>query len=66
MDAFVSLGGDNQKQTTISRDKLESVLNDFELTLDMKVIKYLILEICGDTWRRYQGNRLYSILPTFE
>ena len=66
MDAFVSLGGNNQKQTTISRDKLESVLNDFELTLYMKVIEYLIIDICGDTWRECQGNRLYSILPTFE
>jgi len=40
VDAFEALGGDSNKQGTISREKLASVLlKDFELTIDMDVRK---------------------------
>ena len=48
VDAFVALGGDANKQGTISRDKIVSVLlNDFELTLDIDVRSSDSIEIHG-------------------
>lgn len=59
MDAFVALGGEPNKQGSISRDKLASVLlNDFELTLDMDVRLRLKIEIHGSHRRRNKGTRL--------
>jgi hypothetical protein len=38
VDAFEALGGETNKQGTISREKLASVLlEDFELTIDIDV-----------------------------
>jgi len=55
VDAFSALGGKPNKQGTISKEKLVSVLlNDFELTLDIDVNYYkrfIILEIYGNIRR---------------
>lgn len=63
VDAFTALGGKPNKQGTISKEKLVSVLlKDFELTLDIDVTCngyiYFMLEIYGNSWGRYKRARL--------